>query len=229
MPKQTSLRGSKRSRPYPDPKTRPMMSNTKTNPSRTPAAAVGATARRPPPAWEHHQTSPSSMPPPRFSMFDRRVVQDCAAPLSPTTPSASSSPSVPWSPHDDKVLMSARALGHGWSQIQKENFHSKSPNACRKRHERLVAKRRGSEWEDERVEKVTRHYHQMRRDIWRPLAEAAGENWEDVEKICLTRGQRNLLPMPTHSSIRRLSSDNESRGSHESHDEEKLRIPNLIR
>ncbi|PGH17139.1 hypothetical protein AJ79_01277 [Helicocarpus griseus UAMH5409] len=227
MPKQTPSRVSKRSRPYPDPKSK-SMSTAAMNSMRTPAAAAGAATRRPPPAWEH-QTSPRSMPPPRLSTFDHRSMAEHASPLSPATPSTPSSQSGPWSPHDDQVLMAARLQGHGWNQIQKENFQNKSPNACRKRWERLLAKRQGSKWEDDRVEKVTRYYNQMRSDIWRPLAEATGESWEDVEKLCLERGQKSLLPMTTTSSARRASSDNESRGSHDSHDEEKLRIPNLIR
>ncbi|OAX78588.1 hypothetical protein ACJ72_07103 [Emergomyces africanus] len=232
MPKQTTPRGSRRSRPYPDPRSRPTMLSTATmHQMRTPAAAAGATTRRPPPAWED-QTSPRNMPPPRISTLDRRIIPERpeqAIPASPATPSTPNSQSGPWSPRDDEILMSARAQGLGWSRIQEQSFPLKSSNACRKRHERLAAKRRGSEWEDERIQKVTRHYNQLRPDIWRPLAEATGENWEDVEKLCLERGQRNLLPMTTPSSLRRASSDNESRGSHDSHDEEKLRIPNLIR
>ncbi|KLJ07151.1 hypothetical protein EMPG_17353 [Blastomyces silverae] len=230
MPKQTTPRGSRRSRPYPDPKSRPTMLTATMHQTRTPAAAAGATARRPPPAWED-QSSPRTMPPPRISTLDRRTIHERperAVPPSPATPSTPSSQSGQWSQQDDEILISARAQGYGWNRIQEENFPSKSSNACRKRHERLAAKRKGSEWVEERVHKVTRHYSQLRPEIWRPLAEATGESWEDVEKLCLERGQRNLLPMTTPTSFRRASSDNESRGSHDSHDEEKLRIKSII-
>ncbi|EEH11129.1 conserved hypothetical protein [Histoplasma capsulatum G186AR] len=230
MPKQTIPRGSRRSRPYPDPKSRAaMMSTAMMHQTRTPAAAAGAITRHSP-AWED-RSSPRTMPPPRISTLDRRTIPERperAVPASPATPSTPSQ-SGPWSPQDDEILISARAQGLGWNRIQEQSFPFKSSNACRKRHERLAAKRRGSEWVDERVQRVTRHYNQLRPEIWRPLAEATGEHWEDVEKLCLERGQRNLLPMTAPSSLRRASSDNESRGSHDSHDEEKLKIPNLIR
>lgn len=63
-----------------------------------------------------------------------------------------------WSYHDDSVLMNARARGQRWSQIQKEHFQNKSANACRKRHERLVAKRRGTEWSQGMLEKLSTEY-----------------------------------------------------------------------
>lgn len=87
-----------------------------------------------------------------------------------------------WSSHDDAVLLSARSRGHGWSQIQKENFRNKSANACRKRHERLVAKRRGIEWNQEMLEKLSTEYSKLREQIWQPLAHTVGEKWQDVEK-----------------------------------------------
>lgn len=87
-----------------------------------------------------------------------------------------------WSSHDDQVLINARARGQGWSQIQKEHFQNKTANACRKRHERLVAKRRGTEWNQEMLEKLSTEYSRHREQIWQPLANAIGEKWQDVEK-----------------------------------------------
>lgn len=87
-----------------------------------------------------------------------------------------------WSFQDDTVLLSARARGQGWSQIQREHFHSKTANACRKRHERLVAKRRGLEWNQEMLEKLSTEYSRLREQVWQPLAQAVGEKWQDVEK-----------------------------------------------
>jgi Myb-like DNA-binding domain len=91
-------------------------------------------------------------------------------------------PSSNWSSRDDAVLLSSRSRGQGWSQIQRENFRNKTANACRKRHERLVAKRRGIEWNQEMLEKLSTEYSKIREDIWQPLARAVGEKWQDVEK-----------------------------------------------
>lgn len=95
---------------------------------------------------------------------------------------ASNNCSTSWSTHDDNILMNARARSHGWSQIQKENFPLKTPNACRKRYERLVAKKRGPDWDHEKLEKLSKEYCQLREQTWQPLADAMGEKWQDVEK-----------------------------------------------
>lgn len=104
---------------------------------------------------------------------------------------ASSNYSTSWSTHDDNILMNARARSHGWSQIQKEHFPLKTPNACRKRYERLVAKKRGPDWDPEKLERLSREYCQLREQTWKPLADAMGEKWQDVEKVV------SLNPAPT--------------------------------
>ncbi|KKA25004.1 hypothetical protein T310_0985 [Rasamsonia emersonii CBS 393.64] len=106
---------------------------------------------------------------------------------------ASSNYSTSWSTHDDNILMNARARSHGWSQIQKEHFPLKTPNACRKRYERLVAKKRGPDWDPEKLERLSREYCQLREQTWKPLADAMGEKWQDVEKVCFDKGLRSLL------------------------------------
>lgn len=95
------------------------------------------------------------------------------------TPSNSSSP---WSGHDDDILTSARSQSLGWAQIQKDHFPTKTPNACRKRYERLVAKKRSHDWDQERIERLAAHYLELREQIWKPLAQVIGESWEEVEK-----------------------------------------------
>lgn len=87
-----------------------------------------------------------------------------------------------WTVHDDSILMQARAHSHGWGQIQKEHFPKKTANACRKRYERLVAKRRGPEWDQEKLERLSVEYNRLREQTWQPLAFAVGEKWQDVEK-----------------------------------------------
>lgn len=90
--------------------------------------------------------------------------------------------SGPWQDEEDNILLNARSRGHGWKQIQKEYFPSKSSNACRKRYERLIAKKRGSSWDEAKFEKLGILYKQLREQIWMPLAEVMDESWEDVEK-----------------------------------------------
>lgn len=121
---------------------------------------------------------PSPDPPSASDRVGTRPVGQ--KPLPEAVPASASSTS--WSTQDDTVLMSARARSHGWSQIQKEHFPTKTPNACRKRYERLVAKRRGPEWDSEKLERLCRHYTLLREQTWRPLADAIGEKWQEVEK-----------------------------------------------
>ncbi|KAL1954501.1 hypothetical protein VTO42DRAFT_1112 [Malbranchea cinnamomea] len=160
---------------------------------------------------------------------DRTIPASPATPGTPGLMQNTSNTSGPWSAHDDEILLQARAQSHGWNQIQRDHFPNKTPNACRKRYERLVAKRRGSDWNDERIDRVASRYMQMREQTWRPLADAVGENWEDVEKLCLERGAKNLLPPMSQREAGKAGSDHVSRASHDSHDDERVSIPNLIR
>ncbi|PGH18946.1 hypothetical protein AJ80_04273 [Polytolypa hystricis UAMH7299] len=220
MPKQTTPKHTRRtSGPYQQgSRSKPAMSTAAMNPPRSNAPSFG-----------NRLPTSHSMPPPLSNVERRMPPRDQATPTSPTTPLTPGNPvALAWTAQDDEVLLHARSQQHGWSVIQRENFPAKTPNACRKRYERLVAKRRGSEWDDERVERVTRHYMELRERIWQPLALAVGETWEDVEKLCLDRGARHLLPTVTSNTFRRGGSDNESRASHDSHDEERLSIPNLL-
>jgi hypothetical protein len=92
-----------------------------------------------------------------------------------------------WTPHDDSTLMSARASGMNWAPIQSAYFPSKTPNACRKRHERLMERRSADDWDGMKVESMAKIYMEMRKEIWAPLAERCGEKWGVVEqKVCLT-------------------------------------------
>lgn len=87
-----------------------------------------------------------------------------------------------WSSEDDEVLCEYRMRGFGWNQIQEQRFPSKSANACRKRHERLMTKRRSTEWDDSRLDGLALKYKAMRAEIWGGIAAALGEKWEHVEK-----------------------------------------------
>lgn len=141
-------------------------------------------------------SSSTAMPLPlhiNTDMGDRHIQQCPPVPtLSASSPDQVSSSiqrlatypqSVPWPSRDDNLLIAARLQGLGWGQIQKEHFPTKTPNACRKRYERLIAKRRGSDWDSERFERLGIRYRELREQTWRPLADAVGEKWQDVEKI----------------------------------------------
>lgn len=87
-----------------------------------------------------------------------------------------------WNPQDDQTLMAARAQGMNWAPIQQAYFPSKTPNACRKRHERLMERRNADDWDGMKLENMAKHYMSMRREIWAPLAAQTGEKWNVVEQ-----------------------------------------------
>ena len=87
-----------------------------------------------------------------------------------------------WSKEDDETLMSARASGLNWSQIQQKYFSTKSPNACRKRHERLIEQKTADNWNKSDFERLSMEYMKMRKEIWAPLAAQVGEKWNVVEQ-----------------------------------------------
>ncbi len=90
-----------------------------------------------------------------------------------------------WNPSDDQTLMAARAQGMNWAPIQQAYFPTKTPNACRKRHERLMERRNADDWDGMKLENMAKHYMSMRREIWSSLAAQTGEKWNVVEqKVC---------------------------------------------
>ena len=91
--------------------------------------------------------------------------------------------SGPWTAEEDAVLLEERSRGLAWDDIHNRRFPNKSGNACRKRHERLLAKARDTDWDDNRVHNVLIIYNRHREDLWKPVAEQVGEKWEDVEKV----------------------------------------------
>lgn len=102
----------------------------------------------------------------------------------PAPPSVRAS-SGAWTPTDDHTLMEARKQGMNWAPIQSSFFPTKTPNACRKRHERLIERKNSDDWDAPKLERLARAYIDKRREIWMPLAEATGEKWTVVEeKVC---------------------------------------------
>ncbi|ERT00496.1 uncharacterized protein SPSK_09234 [Sporothrix schenckii 1099-18] len=108
-----------------------------------------------------------------------------------------------WTPQDDDALLQARARGENWAQIQMQ-FPGKTPNACRKRHERLMERRNATnDFDARKMEQLAREYMHMRREMWTPLAQRTGEKWTTVEQKCMNAGLKNLQGV-SRSSSRRL-------------------------
>lgn len=107
--------------------------------------------------------------------------------------------SSPWNTSDDNQLMHARQKGLNWQPIASTYFPNKTANACRKRHERLMDKRKSADtWDGEKIEQLAKAYFEVREEMWGMLAKRVGEKWQDVErKVC----RRNpLFPsLPFHA------------------------------
>ncbi|KAK1676616.1 hypothetical protein BDP55DRAFT_107352 [Colletotrichum godetiae] len=97
-----------------------------------------------------------------------------------------------WTPQDDQQLLAARAQGLNWSQIQTTYFPNKTPNACRKRHERLMERKGADDWDNRKLERLAKEYMSMRKEIWSGLAARTGEKWNVVEAKCMSNGLKNL-------------------------------------
>ncbi|EEY20994.1 conserved hypothetical protein [Verticillium alfalfae VaMs.102] len=70
-----------------------------------------------------------------------------------------------WTPQDDQTLLAARAQGLNWAQIQITYFGNKTPNACRKRHERLMERKGADDWDNRKLERLAKEYMSMRRHL----------------------------------------------------------------
>ncbi|KIW65268.1 hypothetical protein PV04_07541 [Phialophora macrospora] len=131
-----------------------------------------------------------------------------AVPQMPKEPLPRPGQSGPWNNDEDSILMEAKLKGMSWEEIHRQHFPGKSANACRKRHERVLAKVRNTNWDEARIQRVTDAYHKHRSSIWAPLCNELGESLSDVEKVMFQQGLRNLRN-PSRSSHTR----NRSRAS----------------
>lgn len=92
-----------------------------------------------------------------------------------------------WSAKDDETLMVARTQGLNWNQIAPKHFPTKSPNACRKRHERLMERQHQEQWDGVKLEDLAQAYMDVRKEMWTILANrlGGGEKWAMLEqKVC---------------------------------------------
>ncbi|CAN9235365.1 unnamed protein product [Alternaria alternata] len=109
-----------------------------------------------------------------------------------TASAAGGTRSSSWSAKDDETLIQARAQGLNWNQIGPKHFPSKTPNACRKRHERLMERQNAEQWDGVKLDVLAQAYMEVRRDMWSMLAARVGEKWQLVETKCMEKGLKNL-------------------------------------
>jgi hypothetical protein len=108
-----------------------------------------------------------------------------------TTSSAGTRNATIWNSADDEILLQARASGLNWGPIHQRHFPNKTPNACRKRHERLIEKRQGEDWDVPKLELLAQEYAAVRKEMWEVLAARLGEKWSLVEaKVSLYSNNR---------------------------------------
>ncbi|KAL6703764.1 NAD-dependent protein deacylase sir2rp2 [Coniothyrium glycines] len=105
---------------------------------------------------------------------------------------ASGTRSSSWSAKDDETLIQARAQGLNWNQIGPKHFPTKTPNACRKRHERLMERQNAEQWDGVKLDVLAQAYMEVRREMWSILAARVGEKWQLVEQKCMEKGLKNL-------------------------------------
>ncbi|KAK8161617.1 hypothetical protein IWX90DRAFT_275074 [Phyllosticta citrichinensis] len=116
-----------------------------------------------------------------------------------------------WLKEDDDRLMQARASGLNWQPIAARYFPNKTPNACRKRHERLMERRNAEDFDGFKLELLAQEYMNVRKEMWSLLAERVGEKWAVVEAKCMERGLKNL--QAAHRAAQR-----KERGNYEGED-----------
>lgn len=87
-----------------------------------------------------------------------------------------------WTTADDEILLQARSTGLNWPPIASKYFPNKTANACRKRHERLVERRRIEDWDVQKLGLLAQEYDLCRKEMWEVLASRVGEKWSVVEE-----------------------------------------------
>lgn len=129
---------------------------------------------------DYYSVPSSSTTAPPIAQPDTYDTYTTAPPVS-VPPVQQRASSGAWSAQDDQTLLQARAQGLNWAQIQATYFSNKTPNACRKRHERLMERKGADDWDNRRLERIAKEYMGMRKEIWSGLAARTGEKWNVVE------------------------------------------------
>ncbi|MCJ1283770.1 hypothetical protein MMC26_003101 [Xylographa opegraphella] len=102
-------------------------------------------------------------------------------------------PPAAWSPMDDELLKQARAQNMNWAPIATKYFPHKTPNACRKRHERLMEKKNAENCDGVKFEELARAYVECREQMWKILGDKVGEKWQHVETKCMEKGLKTII------------------------------------
>ncbi|MBE7180335.1 MAG: hypothetical protein INR71_03840 [Terriglobus roseus] len=93
-----------------------------------------------------------------------------------------------WTDAEDRLLEDARTAGKNWQQIARDHFNSsrnrKTPNACRKRHERLKSRHGATAMDGPgpELDELALGYIELREQLWQPLAERLDLKWHVVEE-----------------------------------------------
>lgn len=117
-------------------------------------------------------------------------------PLTPM-PLVTAIPTMAWSAQDDTRLKQALQQGMNWASIAKQYFPSKSANACRKRHERLMDKMQSEYQAKDQSggEDLARLYCEVREQMWSLLATRLGENWKTTEAKVYSLASNETQPL----------------------------------
>ncbi|KAG9379103.1 Myb DNA-bind 6 multi-domain protein [Pyrenophora tritici-repentis] len=159
---------------------------------------------------------------PLDSTLDRTDSKGPSHRLSVSTASAAGgSRSSSWSTRDDETLIQARAQGLNWNQIGPKHFPNKTPNACRKRHERLMERQNAEQWDGVKLDVLAQAYMEVRRDMWSILAARVGEKWQLVETKCMEKGLKNLT-QAYRSAQKKLEN-----GTYHDHDDSGVGVSDL--
>ncbi|KAI8937788.1 hypothetical protein NX059_005486 [Plenodomus lindquistii] len=126
-----------------------------------------------------------------------------------------------WTTKDDEILTQARAQGLNWNQIGPKHFPSKTPNACRKRHERLMERQNAEQWDGVKLDVLAQAYMEVRREMWSILAARVGEKWQLVETKCMEKGMKNLTQ--AYRSAQKKQND----GTYHGHEDSGISISDL--
>lgn len=163
-----------------------------------PSSSASSSMQLAPQQQQQHQQPP---PPPQQQQqpLPQTSFDTYSAATAPTVhlPQSHRPSSGAWTVHDDQQLMHARAQGLNWNQIRENYFPSKTPNACRKRHERLAERRDADDWDTRKFQRLAKEYMAMRKEIWSGLAARTGEKWNVVEQKVYIR----LQPPALHSRV----------------------------
>jgi hypothetical protein len=104
-------------------------------------------------------------------------------------PAVGTRPTTIWTSDDDDILLAARSRGLNWKPIAEQYFPNKTPNACRKRHERLQERQGAEGWDSTQLEAVAKVYFEVRKEMWTKIAERVGEKWAKwqvvEQKVCI--------------------------------------------